>query len=407
MIKVVFLCYYPLNVLPEGLIEYDSGKTFQPAPWVINLSNALAESENIELHIITDSSWVQKDYRFNFNGINFHVLRNPYSVPFSRKGYPSWLPISLLTSYYFILKKYLSEIENINPDIIHSHGTEYHYSYVASKSGYPYLVSLQGIIYCLKEYLTGWNGYYLKKQSSVEIDVIKRTVNIISRAKFSDEYVQKINPHANLIKIDDIVDSIFIQDNRRKGDGAIFFAGNIVVSKGVEDLLNAFRIINKEYPELRLRLAGAYDNNYIRELKACFSDLDFEKKVCFTGQLSRTELLKEFLDCSMFVFPSHFETSPNVIMEAMTLGIPIISTNTGGIPDMIRDGVDGILVNIKRHEEIAESIKYIIENTKFAEKIGENAKIAARERFNKKNVINKLLDVYEQILSNSNLNKKI
>lgn len=406
MTKVVFLCYYPLNVLPVGLVEYDTNKTFQPAPWIINLSNALAELSNIELHIVTDSSWVSKDYKFKYNGINFHVLRNPYSIPFVRKGLPSWLPISLLSNYYFINKKYASVIANINPDIIHSHGTEYHYSYVASKSGYPFIVSLQGIVNYLKEYLTGWNSYYLKKQCSIEREVIKNTINIISRAEFSDKFVHNINPGANVVKVDDIVDDIFIQDYKRNNDCAIFFAGNIVVSKGIEDLLSAFRLITRKYPEIKLRLAGAYDNNYINYLKAGFNDLDFDNKVIILGQLNRRELVQEFMNCSMFVFPSHFETSPNVIMEAMTLGIPIISTKTGGIPDMIRNGTNGILVDIKQPEEIAKSITFIMENNKFAEEIGNNAKREARERFNKLNVLNKLLNIYDLILSDSNLNKK-
>jgi len=396
--KIAWISQYPINLIPDKYIRYDKSKIFHPSTWIYNLSNALADVDNLELHIITETCWIKKDYSFEYNNIKFHILRSPYAVPFTTKGIQGIYHFDLMTKYYFSFKKIYKEINIIKPDLIHSHGTENMNSYIASKLGYPYIITLQGIMGILKGINKEKRWHLIAK---IEKETIAKSKYFISHADFCDEYIRRINIDAKIFRIDDITRKDFFLLERNVIPNRILFVGNGSKTKGLKELIIAFDKIIIENPDLKLVVVGIIDYEYKKYLLSLSNSNNAKENIIFKGYLNNQDLLAEFSKADIFVFPSYFETSPNVVMEAMAAGLPIISTNVGGIPDMIEDGVSGILVKPGNADELKDKILLLINYPELKEQLALNAKKSAKNRFTEKIVVEKILSAYKCVLENS------
>jgi glycosyltransferase involved in cell wall biosynthesis len=394
-LKVAWLCPYPVDLLPYEKVQWNKKKKFHPATWLVNLSNALSTSPEIDLHIITLSPWVRKDFRFEFINISFHILRSKYAIPFMLSGSQAILPADRLTKFYLDKKKVEKEIQNINPDLVHSHGTEFQYSHIAAQLDFPYIISVQGVIKYLKNHLSEYNW---RLQLELEKNVIEKSDYFISKADFCTEFIKSINPGSHVIKIDDIVSDEFFKTDYSPVQGTLLFVGNVIKSKGIEEVIKAFIVLKKKYKKLTLRIVGYCDSKYKSILDSLINESKTED-IIFLGPVSSSALIKEYQNAEIFVFPSHFETSPNVIMEAMAVGLPTVTTKVGGITDMIDDGDTGFLINPKSVPEIIEKVEHFLNDKEFAQKTGQKAHQKALKKFTKDIVLNKTIDTYKFVLS--------
>ena len=103
----------------------------------------------------------------------------------------------------------------------------------------------------------------------------------------------------------------------------------------------------------------------------------------------------------MYIHPSYIDNSPNSICEAQMLGCPVIATNVGGIPSLIDNGVDGLLVPANDPYQMASLIKELHENKTLQISISNNAKIKAINRHDKSIITNQLLNIYKYIINDS------
>ena len=393
--KVAWLCPYPVDLLPRDKVQWNPDKKFHPATWLVNLSNALSKRRDIKLNIITLTPWVRKDFRFVHNDISFHILRSRYAIPLTTTGSQAILSFDRMTKFRLDGKKIKMEIENIKPEILHSHGTEFQYSELASKMSYPLVISVQGIIKFLKNNLKG-SGW--KLQEKMENEVFRNHCYFISKADFCSEYIKSLNNKAHIFNIDDIVSAAFFNNESCRDKNILLFVGTVIRAKGIEELLKAFEILKKKYNTLVLRIAGYIDGKY----KSILNKICREKNIYdvhILGSVSGEQLLEEYLKAGIFVFPSHFETSPNVVMEAMATGLPIVTTRVGGIPDMIDDGISGFLVNAGNVSEIVEKVELILNNSSLADNLGKKAKEKALEKFTEEAVVSKTIDAYNFVLN--------
>ncbi len=106
-----------------------------------------------------------------------------------------------------------------------------------------------------------------------------------------------------------------------------------------------------------------------------------------------SQLLPAF---NIYVCSSIKEGLPYTILEAMQAGLPIVSTNVGAIPEVITDGKSGLLVELKNPEQLAEKIKYLIDNPDIAKRLGEQAKKDVAEKFSLKQMIEKTEELYDK-----------
>ena len=99
----------------------------------------------------------------------------------------------------------------------------------------------------------------------------------------------------------------------------------------------------------------------------------------------------------IFILPSHSEGLPNVVLEAMACGLPIIATRVGGIPEAVEDGKSGILVEKQDVASLTRAIKYMVENKDEARQMGILGRIIIESRFLWKDNAKQIIDIYRGI----------
>lgn len=157
-----------------------------------------------------------------------------------------------------------------------------------------------------------------------------------------------------------------------------------------EMAIKVFYEIKKEFPNTELCMVGPDKDNLLPKLKDLASNLDVN--VTFTGKLSKKEWIKLSEKFNIFINTTHFDNTPVSVIEAMALGLPVISTNVGGIPYLLKDQSTGMLVSDDKVFEMVEAIKKIINDKKLNDNIVQNA-YEMVQQFDWKLVKNKWNDI--------------
>ena len=157
----------------------------------------------------------------------------------------------------------------------------------------------------------------------------------------------------------------------------IVFVGALTKNKGVYDLIDAYRMINDN--SIKYVFIGSGDVN---ELKNLGNKNGIGDQLIFKGNVSDEEKIKTLMESNIFVLPSYAEGQPLAILEAMCSGLPIISTNIGSIPEIIKEGVNGFIVDPGDTQALSEKIRYLIENENESKNISKNNYETARKRYN-------------------------
>lgn len=164
--------------------------------------------------------------------------------------------------------------------------------------------------------------------------------------------------------------------------------------KGLDYLIKSLPLIAKKISDIRLDIVG--DGNMRGELMWLVKQEKLESCVRFLGSLPNDQAMRQAAKSSIFVLPSLGEGLGIVILEAQALGVPVVATNIGGIPDCVKDGSTGILVPIKNPEAIAEAVIKILENKSLANELVANAKTELY-RFDWQRIAEQYADIYHLI----------
>jgi glycosyltransferase involved in cell wall biosynthesis len=179
--------------------------------------------------------------------------------------------------------------------------------------------------------------------------------------------------------------------------------------KGIEVAVQALEIVRRSHPFVRLKIAGAssassaHGRLLMRRLRAA----NLMGSVDFLGFLSSKQLAQEMLNAHIFVSASHIENSPNSLAEAMLLGMPCIATFTGGVPSMMRDGVEGLLFPRGDAVTLAALIKTLIDDDVTAERFGCQARERALRDHDPETVVNQLVQSYREAMELSSDGRRI
>ncbi|GJL80161.1 MAG: glycosyl transferase family 1 [Nitrospinaceae bacterium] len=146
--------------------------------------------------------------------------------------------------------------------------------------------------------------------------------------------------------------------------------GGMSPVKGQRYLIEAIPEIIKREANIQFIFVG--DGETRHELETLVNAKTLSPYVLFTGMLKASEIPIWLHAADIFVLPSLSEGNPNVLLEAMACGIPVVATTVGGIPEMIRDGQEGFLVQPKSSEELARQITALIRDKTLREAMGQN-----------------------------------
>jgi glycosyltransferase involved in cell wall biosynthesis len=162
---------------------------------------------------------------------------------------------------------------------------------------------------------------------------------------------------------------------------------------GIGTALRAFRILRERFPGARISIAGAGVER--SSLDALAGELGIQDSVVFTGRLDNEQMAALYGRADLVLNPSLVDNMPISILEALASGVPVVSTNVGGIPDMVEDGVTAALVEAEDHEAMARAAIDLLSGT-----ARRNAQIEAGldhvRRFTWERVRADLLSAYER-----------
>ena len=175
---------------------------------------------------------------------------------------------------------------------------------------------------------------------------------------------------------------------------AVAFVGRLEKQKGVSVLLEAARYLN-ELPDFLLLIIGEGPEE--QSLKEQAEDARLLKEsVRFVGSLEDAASILPAFD--VVVLPSLWEGLPNVLIEAMASGVPVVATHVGGVSELVEDGRTGFLVRPGESRPLAEKIRYLLEHPFDARGMGEVAQNASRQKFNLERTVHSYEEAYLEAL---------
>ena len=178
----------------------------------------------------------------------------------------------------------------------------------------------------------------------------------------------------------------------------VFAVRHHVPKNGLEYLINAIPIVKEKISDVVFAIGGDGPLRPYHELLA--KRLGVSGSVVFVGRIAQEELPYYYAACDVSVIPSVIEAFGLVTIEAMSCGKPVIGSKTGGIPDVIKDGVNGFLVEPKDPEAIAEKIIFIAEHRDAARKMGEECRRTVEAKFGISKRIDKIIELYHKVTMN-------
>jgi glycosyltransferase involved in cell wall biosynthesis len=224
-----------------------------------------------------------------------------------------------------------------------------------------------------------------KLDNYLYLKVFKNTkVILLSKYLYSD--VQKYVAEKDVFYCPNGIPEIsldHIDRKNKKGTVNLLFLSNLIESKGVFILLEALHRLHNKSVDFNCNFIGGEGDVSATSFREKVEAFGLTNKVKYLGKKYGDEKHEYFLKADVFVFPTfyHNETFGLVNLEAMQYSLPIISTFEGGIPDVVQDGVTGLLVAQKNVEALVERIETLINNGDLRFKMGENGRKRFKEKF--------------------------
>lgn len=176
----------------------------------------------------------------------------------------------------------------------------------------------------------------------------------------------------------------------------ILFIGRLVEAKGIFELVEAFSQLQSRLPKTHLVLLGD-DRDRLR-LENQVKQKGLNNVVHFIGARPHSEMPSWLNAADLLVLPSHNEGLPNVVVEAMACGIPVVATNVGGIPEVIEDKRSGLLIEKGDIHSLASAIEDLLRNDEKRRDMGTHGRSVIEQNFSWSQSAKDLREVYDEIL---------
>lgn len=413
--KVLWLC----NIIPSIISQSLVGKPDPYGGWLTGLLDGLDSIKQIELVICfpysnTSSLITGKTHNISFFG--FKKKKNNTSV-------------------------FLDIIRQVNPDIIHIWGTEFKHTLDMVNAAYEVnlgtriVINIQGLVsiigkyhflaslpnrvcrsHTLKEIIYG-NIYHqqslIRKRGKFEVEAIKRVCHVIGRTDFDEACIKQINPSIRYYFCNESLrDSFYnkVWSFEKCDKKTIFVSQSSHPLKGFHFMLEAMPLILQQFPDAHLYVPGRdpypdtikgvlRQNSYQKYLCSLIKKYDLRNKVTFLGQLDENQMCERYLKSNVFVSPSSIENSSNSVCEAMLLGLPVVSSDVGGISSLLTHTKEGYLYQFDAPYMLAHYVCKILKNENHeASRIGVAARERARNRHNKDINTSCTLSIYTEVM---------
>jgi len=385
-----FTTHFPYKNKPSG-----EGYPIGGAETVVeNLANVLAQKGH-EISIFTTSA-SSKDEIEKYNGIavyrygtnfkvasgrfSFGLLKNPVKYSTDLVHVHISVPMGDIGGFLYAKRKN-------KPLIATTHFDMGSYKGIAIKSAYYFYTKL------------------IAKVLSYADVVISPSENYINESKFIKKYKNKVVVIPNGINIEDFDIPYSKEECREKlaflpSEKILLYVGNLEPRKGPDILIKAMPRILKNVYDTKLVIVG--DGVMRNELNNLAEKLKISERVKFTGFVHKSEKVLYYKSADVLVLPSLYEVFGIVNLEAMACNVPIVASKIGGIPDVVKDGENGLLVPPRDSEALADAIIYLLKNKDIRERMGENGRKLVEEKYTWKKVAEETDKLYLSLMMQKN-----
>lgn len=340
-----------------------------------------------------------------FKQENIEVIVIPYPIMrrkfFNLKG---------LIQYAFGMVKYTNKIIQIakkrHIDLVHTNtAATLEGSIVGKRMCIPQLWSIHEIIVSPQIMYTV-TSRLIARYSSITITDSKAVKDHLDASGYFQENAVKViynGVDSNRFKPDNDCSYLYEEWNLPKSARIIGMMGRVNSWKGQRDFLKAANIIMEKYPDVYAIFVGAaFEGEEWRELELAeaIEQSPYKERIVNVGYRTDSEAIYKLYD--IFVLPStNPDPLPTVVLEAMATGKPIVGYKHGGICEMVQDGYNGLLAEVRNPEDLATKIEEMLEDEDRRKAMGENSRKRLLERFSIEAYVQNYSAEYDRMIGNN------
>lgn len=385
--------------------------------WISSLEEEITKRDDIDLGIAFFMNGQPK--KVERKNVTYYPIEALYGTSYKSKIKRHLLSQPEKESLY--VKQFLNIINDYKPDVIEVFGSESSFGEVAQYTKIPVVLHIQGI---LTPYLNAYFPPFISKHNYIWQDInplhvyhrskdltyfkinAKREINIIQhvhyfigRTSWDKRVTLLYNHSAKYFYGSEILRDVFYESSERILSKKIIIVSTLScpLYKGYETVLKtAFLLKKLTALDFEWQIYGNIDPQFVeKRLNIRHDDVN----VKFMGVASADELKKRLCSATVYVHLSYIDNSPNSVCEAQILGLPVVATNVGGVPSLIKDGETGFLVPANDPYQTAYIINKLANDRDLNLRIGNNAREIALIRHNKRDIVNSLVNTYKQIIN--------
>lgn len=415
--KILWLCG---TMLPD--IAADIGvRCLTSASWLVNAAKQLCSYKESELCICFPMNNSKRMILGCLGGMRYY-------------GFPQSKPVP--TQYNIEIEKFFKQIiKEYKPDVVHIWGTEYPHTLSMLRVCQQFdllektVVSIQGLCHVIAKHyhsmlpynvLSRYTLFDLLKRENVkkqiknfekrgeyEFEALKLSKNVIGRTEWDKACVTQVNPDVKYHFCNETLRESFYEnkwDIDKCQKHSVFISQGYYPIKGLHFVLEAIGILIMIYPDIKLYVGGLdiinrgwKTSSYGKYIKELIKKYQLENAVVFTGMLDEKNMVKQYLNANVFVSASAIENSPNSVGEAMCLGMPVVSSDVGGVKDLMTHGVEGYIYPYDEPYMLAFYIKELFENIEIAKELASNARIKGLKTHDSIKNLNQLIKIYSKL----------
>jgi glycosyltransferase involved in cell wall biosynthesis len=316
------------------------------------------------------------------------------NIHFHQPVISSWgMGRSLFSGAILAVRKAIREI---NPDIVHGQGTERECALAAVFSGFPNVLTLHGNMRVHAKRGENKGKPYYRLAAFLEGIALRKTDGVVSISTYTDELVKSLVKQSWLLP--NAADSrYFGAIHKPTTPPTVLFVGGLDERKNPVGFVKACATLFEDSGwRFRLCGTGAKGSPYLAELEVLAAKHPW---IEIAGWKSREDLLAEMETASLLVLPTFEDNCPMVVLEAMAVGLPVIASKVGGVPDLITDGETGLMFDPLNPSSMRGATERILSDAGLRNRLGEAAKREARERFHPEVIARAHLDIYHKVLT--------
>ena len=332
-----------------------------------------------------------------------------------------------------ILPDSIRIVEEYKPDLIHIFGTEWPWGQIAAHTDVPIVIHIMGSIVpfnnsyyppnysFISELCRNWKKpirlihIWRERRSRKNNEQWERKIwslvsHYMGRTQWDESLSRIMHPGRHYFHVEEALREDFLSgENRWKLSPdkklRLISTGCNSFRKGLDMMLKVAKILMSTGIDFEWQLAGLIPEN-VRKIVESQEGARFEEcHIRVLGFKEPKELMSILCSSTIYVHTAYMENSPNSICEAQCLGLPVVSTNVGGISSLVRHNVDGFLVAANDPWQMADAICELFNDIDRMKFYSENSRSFALARHNDENIKKQLMDCYRQIISASTMNK--